>query len=88
VVQVSPTGFSAFVSPDGRVLDRTDVGERAVITRDVPLRTGTTWYVRVGDLPWTVLVLVTFGTALWFGEWRGRQATRDRRDPHDPTDDG
>ena len=34
VVQVSPTGFSAFVSPDGDVLDRTAVSEQKVIIRD------------------------------------------------------
>ena len=55
VVQVSPTGFSAFVSPDGEVFDRTDVSERAVITRDIPLRQGTTWYSATGDWPWRIL---------------------------------
>ena len=34
VVQAAPTGFSAFVSPDGDVIERTAVGERAVIRRD------------------------------------------------------
>lgn len=58
VVQVAPTGFSAFVSPDGDVFDRTDVGERAVITREVPLRTGTTWYSSTGDWPWRMLPLL------------------------------
>lgn len=51
VVQVAPTGFSAFVSPDGEVFDRTDVSERAVIRRTVPLRTGSTWYTQLGDRP-------------------------------------
>ena len=58
VVQASPTGFSAFVAPDGSVYDRTDVGERAVITRAVPLRGGTTWYSTLGDWPWRVLLLL------------------------------
>lgn len=51
VTQVSPTGFSAFVSPDGEVLSRTGVSERQVIVRDVPLRTGRTVYSRIGDQP-------------------------------------
>ena len=45
VVQVAPTGFSEFVTPDGDVIDRTAVSEQAVIRRDVELRTGRTWYV-------------------------------------------
>ena len=35
VVQVSPTGFSAFVSPDGEVFDRTAVSEQKVIFRTI-----------------------------------------------------
>lgn len=56
VVQVSPTGFSAFVSPDGEVFDRTGVSEQRVIVRDVPMREGRTVYSRVGDQ--SVLVLL------------------------------
>lgn len=55
VVQVSPTGFSAFVSPTGEVFDRTGVSEQRVIVRDVPLRSGRTIYSRIGDQ--TVLIL-------------------------------
>lgn len=51
VVQVAPTGFSAFISPDGEVFDRTSVGERSVIVRDVMRRTGDTLYRRLGDTP-------------------------------------
>ena len=45
VVQVSPTGFSAFVSPDGDVFDRT-VGQRAEGGHHgrSPLYSGRTWY--------------------------------------------
>jgi apolipoprotein N-acyltransferase len=55
VVQVSPTGFSAFVSPTGEVFDRTGVSEQRVIIREVPLRIGRTLYSRIGDQ--TVLIL-------------------------------
>ncbi|MEP6296192.1 MAG: nitrilase-related carbon-nitrogen hydrolase, partial [Ilumatobacter sp.] len=62
VAQASPTGFSAFVSPDGDVIDRTRQREQAVITSDVPLRDGSTWYVSVGDRPFIVaLVLAMIG---------------------------
>jgi apolipoprotein N-acyltransferase len=56
VVQASPTGFSAFITDDGQVIDRTSVSEQAVIIDEVPLRTGTTWYVALGDLPFWVLM--------------------------------
>jgi apolipoprotein N-acyltransferase len=74
VVQVSPTGFSAFVAPDGSVYDRTDVGERAVITRAVPLRGGTTWYSALGDWPWRLLLLATLGLTWWL-TWRAGTAS-------------
>jgi apolipoprotein N-acyltransferase len=51
VVQAAPTGFSAFVSPSGEVLDRTKISEATTRTRSVPLRRGRTPYVVVGDLP-------------------------------------
>ncbi|MFM9136780.1 MAG: apolipoprotein N-acyltransferase, partial [Actinomycetota bacterium] len=54
LVQVAPTGFSAFVSPEGEVFDRTAVSERAVIVREIPLRSGRTLYSRLGDLPFIV----------------------------------
>jgi len=51
-VQVAPTGFSAFVTPGGRVLQRSPVAKRTVeIRRGVPLRGGRTIYVRFGDRP-------------------------------------
>ncbi|HWM21487.1 MAG TPA: apolipoprotein N-acyltransferase [Ilumatobacteraceae bacterium] len=78
VVQAAPTGFSAFVSPSGEVHQRTGVSERAVITREIELRDGRTWYVRIGDGPWIVAVLVVFLVAVWFGG--GRAALARRRD--------
>jgi apolipoprotein N-acyltransferase len=64
VAQASPTGFSAFVSPNGSVLDRTAVSERRVITRSLGLRQGETWYIRFGDTPLVVLSAVAI-VALW-----------------------
>jgi apolipoprotein N-acyltransferase len=56
VVQVSPTGFSAFIAPTGEVFDRTGVSEQRVIMREVPMREGRTIYSRIGDQ--TVLILL------------------------------
>ena len=72
VVQVSPTGFSAFVTPDGDVIDRTDVSERRVIVTEVPLRAGTTWYSATGDAPWWLALLAVLG----LGGWLSRRARR------------
>jgi apolipoprotein N-acyltransferase len=73
-VQVAPTGFSAFIAPDGTVHQRSAVSERAVTTRsDVPLRTGETWHVRWGDAPAraAAVVLVAVGWVL-DRRWRRR----------------
>lgn len=75
VVQVSPTGFSAFVSPDGNVFQRTGVSERKVITMDVPLREGTTWYSTLGDWPWILMVAALLAVALWFADPRRHPST-------------
>ena len=60
VVQAAPTGFSEFVTPDGDVLDRTAVSEQAIIRHDVELRTGETWYVRLGDRPFIVVLVLGY----------------------------
>jgi len=63
VVQVSPTGFSAFVSSNGEVFDRTAVSEQKVITRTIPLKSGRTWYSTLGDAPFVlVMLLVLLGS--------------------------
>jgi apolipoprotein N-acyltransferase len=70
-VQVSPTGFSAFIEPDGTVHDRTGVSEQRVIVRDVPLRTGRTLYSRLGDLP-LIIGIVAVLLALLYSSRRSR----------------
>jgi apolipoprotein N-acyltransferase len=70
VVQAAPTGFSAFVTPDGDVIDRTSVSERAVIRHAVELRRGETWYTRLGDRP-IILVMVAGLAATWWLALRG-----------------
>jgi apolipoprotein N-acyltransferase len=82
VVQAAPTGFSAFISPSGTVYQRTGVSEQAVITREIDLRTGRTWYVVLGDGPWIAAVLVVFLASVWFGGGRKRfEAFRSRSTP-------
>ncbi len=59
-VQAAPTGFTAFVDENGTVLERTSISERAVLIDDVELRSGLTWYTRLGDAPWIVLAALAF----------------------------
>ena len=77
VVQAAPTGFSAFVSPDGDVISRTRVSEQRVIIHDVELRTGTTWYVWLGDIPWVALAALAFAAAAWFSRDRAKRSSVD-----------
>ena len=57
VVQVSPTGFSAFISPDGQVYGRTGVSERAVAEHTFAVRTGRTPYSRLGNGVYIALLI-------------------------------
>ena len=64
VVQVAPTGFSAFISPGGKVHDRSGVSEQVVRTRTVELRRGRTLYNRIGDIPIVAAALVVLVATL------------------------
>ena len=83
VVQAAPTGFSAFVSPDGDVLQRTSVSQcsvsdaeagqpcaRAVVSQPIERRSGRTWYSLIGNLPWVLLMAAVFAAAWWRGRPR------------------
>ncbi len=83
LVQAAPTGFSAFVSPDGDVIDRTSVSERKVIIHDIAMRTGRTWYVSLGDLPWVGLIALVFAIAVVQSGWRPPKR-RNSLTPNDP----
>jgi apolipoprotein N-acyltransferase len=67
LVQVSPTGFSAFVSPSGQVFDRTGVSEQHVITREVQLRSGRTIYSYLGDMPFILIMIASLIALLIVG---------------------
>lgn len=77
LVQVAPTGFSAFVDPDGGVHQRTGVSERAVRTMEVELRDGRTLANRLGDIPFVALaVAVVVATVARSGRRRPGPAPR------------
>ena len=72
LVQVSPTGFSAFVSPSGQVFDRTGVSEQHVIIREVQLRSGRTIYSYIGDMPIILLMIASLLALLIVGRRTAR----------------
>ncbi len=69
LLQAAPTGFSAIIDPEGKVLDRTGVGEQAVRQATVGLRNGQTWATRVGPWPMLAAALVL---VVW-GRWPARR---------------
>ncbi|HEU5152196.1 MAG TPA: apolipoprotein N-acyltransferase [Iamia sp.] len=64
VVQVAPTGFSAFVSDTGHVHERSAVSERRVEVRDVQPRTGRTLYLVWGPWPPFLLAVALVAAAI------------------------
>ncbi|MFV0525210.1 MAG: nitrilase-related carbon-nitrogen hydrolase, partial [Acidimicrobiales bacterium] len=75
-LQLTPTGLSAVIDPDGRVEQRTDVGEQAVLVDTVEMRSGETIATRLG--PWPLAV---YGVAVVALSWGWPRLRRD-----DPTD--
>jgi len=57
LVQVAPTGFSAFVSPNGEVFDRVGITRQGVVEREISLRTGRTLYSHLGNRAYIVALL-------------------------------
>lgn len=58
LIQVSPTGFSGFVSADGTMYDRTGITTQHVVEREIEIRQGRTLYSRLGNAPyiWALIV--------------------------------
>jgi apolipoprotein N-acyltransferase len=80
VVQAAPTGFSAFIAPDGSVIQRSTIGEQVVVIDEIERRTGLTWYMRFGDAPVLVMLIAAVAFSL-------AAATRQHRMLSDLDDD-
>ncbi|CAM8642938.1 Lnt Apolipoprotein N-acyltransferase [Acidimicrobiia bacterium] len=65
VLQAAPTGFSAIVTPSGRVEQRSSISEQRVLQQAVFLRSGDTIATRIGPMPIALLSLALLGIA-WF----------------------
>ena len=75
VVQAAPTGFSAFIDPDGNVYQRTAVSERKVIQTEIELRTGQTLATRAGPWPIIAIALAALAAA-WIAHQRSTAPPR------------
>ncbi len=60
VLQAAPTGFSAIVSPDGRVLERTGISEQRVLYGTIERREGLTLATRLGPGPMLGLAIAIY----------------------------
>jgi apolipoprotein N-acyltransferase len=57
VAHAAVSGISAFIAPDGTIVDHTHLWTADALVRDIRFATHVTFYARVGDwLPWTCLV--------------------------------
>jgi apolipoprotein N-acyltransferase len=65
IVYASTTGESAIIAPDGTVLARTGLWQRAVLDRRVPLRSGLTLADRLAGWPEAVLTALTILALVW-----------------------
>lgn len=73
VLQAAPTGFSAVVTPEGRVVARTGVSEQAVVQGVARRRGGDTIATVVGPSPVATLAVLALAGAWWL-ERRRRPA--------------
>jgi apolipoprotein N-acyltransferase len=69
VVQISPTGFSAFIDSSGEVHERTSISEQQVVERSIQLRSGRTVYSRMGNAVYIWALLIGFA---WLARRRAR----------------
>jgi len=67
LVQAAPTGFSALVDHDGRLLERSALGQRDVVSGTLALRRGRTVYERLGDLAVVLGAVALLGVG-WLGD--------------------
>jgi apolipoprotein N-acyltransferase len=77
-IQAAPTGYSALIDHDGRVLVRSTLGREQAITGMLTLRTGRTWYGRFGDFPTLAMAIVALAATVGGIRARFRQSRKPR----------
>jgi apolipoprotein N-acyltransferase len=69
-MQAAPTGYSAIVTPDGRIVERSSIGDQTVLTSEINRRAGLSWAVRFGDWPALVVSILAIALAWAIPRWR------------------
>jgi apolipoprotein N-acyltransferase len=64
LVRATPTGVSALVDPEGRVVGRAPYGEAALLAGEVWPASGTTLFVRIGELPAVLAAVLAIAAAV------------------------
>jgi len=62
VVRAANTGISAFILPNGKILEKTELFEQRIIVQNIPLETHFTLYSEIGD--YIELVLFVFSLVM------------------------
>jgi apolipoprotein N-acyltransferase len=75
VVQVAPTGYSAIIDPNGKVLRKAELSAAKVLVHNIGMRTGFTPYVRFNDVPMLVLCAMVLA-GCWIIDFRQRRSRR------------
>lgn len=90
VAVVATSGVSALITPDGKVLSNSEIFTPAILTADLPLRTGNTLAVTLGPWPQVLMVIAGIGGFLVavarhtrFDTFGGRRAGVDEGSEHD-----
>jgi apolipoprotein N-acyltransferase len=78
VVQAAPTGYSGIVDADGTVVERTAIGEQAVLVHTVERRQGSTWATVLGPLPVVALAVAAVAAGWWHQQRTRRGVTPPR----------
>lgn len=77
VVRAANTGISAFILPNGKIMEQSDLFTQALLTKEIPLAdSGLTLYTRHGDffaIALTIISAVNIFLAYWYSGRRSRR---------------
>lgn len=76
-LQVTPTGYTAVITPTGRVVQSTTLDKQGVLEATVPREDGRTVYVDIGDAPDAILSVLLAGLAWLLVRMRRRTRHHD-----------